>query len=88
MDLLDNIYGLYGGFIGAEVTMAVKHGRVSVLQGKITKNMLADIQMTCAIHRVESGCIFVIKRSSGYTIKTRGDATKVEQPLMNVLNLV
>ena len=84
MDILNKIYG---EFIGAEVTVTIKHGNVSILYGKTSKKMLDEVQMTCKIHGVESGCIFLIRNSHRYTIKTKGDAVKIEQSLMNVVNL-
>ena len=84
MDVLNKIYG---EIIGAEVTLTIKHGNVSVLYGKASKKMLDEIQMTCKIHGVESGCIFLIKNSPIYTVKTKGDAVKIEQSLMNAVNL-
>ena len=78
---------LYGEFIGAEVTVAVKHGKVSVLHGKTSKKILDEIQMTCKIHGIKSGCIFLIKDSTRYAVKTKGDTVKIEQSLMNAVNL-
>ena len=84
MDILNKIYG---ELIGAEVAVTIKHGNVSILYGKIIKKMLDEIQMTCKIHGVESGCIFLIRDSSKYTVKTKGDAAKIRQALMNAVNL-
>ncbi|MBT3255676.1 MAG: hypothetical protein HN366_04340 [Deltaproteobacteria bacterium] len=84
MDVLNNIYG---GIIGAEVVVNIKHGNVSVLYGKISKKMLDEIQITCKIHSIKSGCIFLIKNSTRYTVKTKGDAVKVKQSIMNAVNL-
>ena len=83
MDILNKIYG---ELIGAEVAVTIKHGNVSILYGKILKKMLDEIQMTCKIHGVESGCIFLINNSSKYTVKAKGDAAKIEQSLMNAVN--
>jgi len=84
MDVLDKIYG---ELIGAEVTVTIKHGNVSILYGKASKKIIDEIQMTCKIHGVESGCIFLINNSSKYTVKTKGDAVKIEQSLMNAVDL-
>lgn len=84
MDVLDKIYG---ELIGAEVAVTIKHGNVSILYGKASKKMIDEIQMTCKIHGVESGCIFLINNSSKYTVKAKGDAVKIERPLMNAVNL-
>ncbi len=84
---MDIINKIYGELIGAEIAVTIKHGRVSVLYGKASKKMLDEIQMTCKIHGVESGCIFLIKNSQRYTVKTKGDAVKIEQSLMNAVNL-
>ena len=84
---MDVINKIYGEFIGAEIAVTIKHGSVSVLYGKTIKKMLDEIQITCKIHGVESGSIFLIKNSTGYTVKTRGDAVKIEQSLMNAVNL-
>jgi hypothetical protein len=74
---MDVINKIYGEFIGAEVTLTIKHGSVSVLYGKTSKKMLDEIQMTCKIHGVESGCIFLMKNSPKYTVKTKGDAVNL-----------
>ena len=84
---MDVINKIYGEFIGAEIAVTIKHGSVSVLYGKTSKKMLDEIQITCKIHGVESGSIFLIKNFTGYTVKTRGDAVKIEQSLMNAVNL-
>ena len=84
MDVLNK---LYGKLIGAQVTVTIKHGKVSVLYGKTSNKMLDEIQMTCKIHGIESGCVFLIRNSSRYTVKTKGDAVKIEQSLINALNL-
>ncbi len=84
MDILDKIYG---EFIGAEIALTIKHGNVSVLYGKTRRKMLDEIQMTCNIHGVQSGCIFLIKNFRRYTVKTKGNAAKIKQPLMNAVNL-
>jgi hypothetical protein len=84
MDILNKIYG---ELIGAEVIVTIKHGKVSILYGKTSKKMLDEIQMTCKIHGVESGCIFLINNFSKYTVKAKGDAVKIAQSLMNAVNL-
>jgi hypothetical protein len=84
---MDVINRIYGDFIGAEVTVTIKNGKVSILHGKTSRKMLDEIQMTCKIHGIESGCIFLIKNSSKYTVKTKGAPAKIEQSLMNVVNL-
>jgi hypothetical protein len=84
MDILNKIYG---ELIGAEVIVTIKHGNVSILYGKASKKMLDEIQMTCKIHGVESGCIFLIRNFSKYTINAKGHAVKIVQSLMNAVNL-
>lgn len=84
MDILNKIHG---EIIGAEVTVTIKHGNVSILCGNASKKMLDEIQMTCKIHGVESGCIFLINDSSKYTVKAKGDAVRIQQSLMNAVNL-
>ena len=84
MDIFNKIYG---ELIGAEVAVTIKHGNVSILYGKTIKKMLDEIQMTCKIHGVESGCIFLISNFSKYTVKAKGGAEKIEQQLMNAVNL-
>ena len=84
---MDVINRLYGDFIGAEITVTIKNGNVSILHGKTSKKMLDEIQMTCKIHGVKSGCIFLIRNASRYTVKTKGDAVKIEQSLANAVNL-
>ena len=84
MDIFDKIYG---EFIGAEVALTIKHGNVSVLYGKTSKKMLDQIQMTCKMHGVQSGSIFLMINSRRYTVKTKGNAAKIKQPLMNAVNL-
>ena len=83
---MDIINKLYGEFIGAEVTATIKHGNVAILYGNISKKMLDEIQMTCKIHGVKSGCIFLTRDSTRYTVKTKGDAVKIRQSLMNAVN--
>jgi hypothetical protein len=84
MDVLNKIYG---ELIGAEAALTVKNGTVSMLYGKTSQKLLDEIQMTCKIHGVQSGCIFLISNSSKYTVKAKGDAVKIEQSLMNAVNL-
>lgn len=84
MDILNKIYG---EIIGAEVTVTIRHGNVSILHGKTNKKILDEIQMTCKMNGIESGCIFLIRDASKYTVKTKGDAAKIKQPLMNAVNL-
>ena len=84
MDILNKIYG---EVIGAEVIVTIRHGKISILHGKTNKKILEEIQMTCKMHGIESGCIFLIRDSSKYTVKTKGDAAKIRQALMNAVNL-
>ncbi len=85
MDIFNRIYG---ELVGAEVAVTIKRGKISVLYGKIGRKMLDEIQMTCKIHGVKSGCIYLISDSSSIAVKAKGDAVKIEQPLKNALNLL
>jgi hypothetical protein len=84
MDFLNKIHG---ELMGAEAAVTVKQGKVSTLYGKPGRKMLDEIQMTCKMHGVKSGCIFLIRNVSKYTVKTKGDAARIEQSLMNAVNL-
>ncbi len=84
MDFLNKIHG---EMMGAEAAIAVKQGKVSILYGKPGRKMLDEIQMTCKMHGVKSGCIFLIRNTSQYTVRTKGDAARIEQSLMNAVNL-
>ena len=84
---LDIFNKIYGELVGAEIAVAIKNGKISVLYGNITRKMLDEIQMTCKIHGVKSGCVFLISDSHKFTLKTKGDVTRIEQPLKNVVNL-
>ncbi len=81
------IHKIYGAFLGADIAITINNGNISLLYGKAPRKMLDEIQMTCKIHGVESGCIFLIKHLQKYHVKTKGDAVKIEQSLMNVVNL-
>lgn len=85
MDIFNRIYG---ELAGAEAAVTIKHGKISVLYGKIGRKMLDEIQMTCKMHGVKSGCVFLSSNSPSITVKAKGDAVKIEQPLKNVLNLL
>ena len=57
MDILNRIYG---EIIGAELAVNIEHGNPSIIFGNASKRMLDEIQMTCKIHGIESGRIFLI----------------------------
>ncbi len=73
--------------MGAEVTLKIKDGTVSVLSGETIRRVMDEIETTCRIHGVKSGRVFLIRSGTGYAVKAKGEAARIEQPLMNAVNL-